>query len=282
MEVSRTLLACPTLANHPRIVKIQSVEKTSADIKSFIFQDPQSANAKPGQFLMIWVPGVDEIPLSLSFIGPGDRAGFTVLKLGEATTALHKKKRGDIIGIRGPYGTPFTPVSGNVLVVGGGTGVAPLIPLIEALVKQKTEITFLLGVKTVERLLFMNRIKKILSKVKSRLIVTTDDGSFGIKGFASDPVREILEENKFNMIYTCGRERLMYEVFKQAERENMPVQASLERFMKCGVGICGQCVLDPLGLRVCKDGPVFTSETLRKITDFGVYTRNASGKKILT
>jgi len=281
MEVLSTLLVCPTSADYPRIVKIQSVEDTSVGVKSFIFQDPQSANAKPGQFLMVWVPGVDEIPLSLSFIGPGDRAGFTVLKLGEATTALHKKKRGDIIGIRGPYGTPFNPVSGNVLVVGGGTGVAPLIPLIEALVKQKTEITFVLGVKTVERLLFMNRIKKILSKVKSRLIVTTDDGSFGIKGFASDPVREILEENKFNIIYTCGRERLMYEVFKQAEREGMPVQASLERFMKCGVGICGQCVLDPLGLRVCKDGPVFTSETLRKITDFGVYTRNASGKKIL-
>jgi dihydroorotate dehydrogenase electron transfer subunit len=274
------LLVYRTPADYPRIVHIENVEKNSLYIKSFAFQDTKSANAKPGQFLMVWVPGIDEIPLSLSSIGPGDKAGFTVLKIGEATATLHKKKRGDMIGVRGPYGTYFTPVSGNVLLVAGGTGVAPLIPLIEALVKQKTKITLVFGVKTVKRLLFIDRIKKNLSKVKSKLIVTTDDGSFGIKGFASDHISEILDENKFNMVYTCGRERLMYEVFKQADRKGIPIQASLERYMKCGIGICGQCVLDPLGLMVCKDGPVFKSETLRKITDFGAYTRNASGIRI--
>jgi len=274
------LLVYHTPADYPRIVQLENVEKNAVDIKSFAFQDPRSADAKPGQFLMVWVPGVDEIPLGLSSIGPEDNAGFTVLKLGKATSALNEKKRGDIIGVRGPYGTSFTAVSGKILVVAGGIGVAPLMPLTEALVKRKTEITLVFGVKTSEKLLFMDRIKEILSKVKSRLIITTDDGSFGVKGLASDPVKGLLEENKFSMIYTCGKEPMMYEVFKQADRKGIPVQASLERFMKCGIGICGQCVLDPLGLMVCKDGPIFQSETLRKITDFGVYSRTASGKRI--
>ena len=274
------MLVYHTPADYPRIVQLTNVEKNAVDIKSFAFQDPRSADAKPGQFLMVWVPGVDEIPLGLSSIGPEDNAGFTVLKLGKATSALNEKKRGDIIGVRGPYGTSFTAVSGKILVVAGGIGVAPLMPLTEALVKRKTEITLVFGVKTSEKLLFMDRIKEILSKVKSRLIITTDDGSFGVKGLASDPVKGLLEENKFSMIYTCGKEPMMYEVFKQADRKGIPVQASLERFMKCGIGICGQCVLDPLGLMVCKDGPIFQSETLRKITDFGVYSRTASGKRI--
>ncbi|HYB92675.1 MAG TPA: dihydroorotate dehydrogenase electron transfer subunit [archaeon] len=274
------MLVYHTPADYPRIVQLENVEKNAVDIKSFAFQDPRSADAKPGQFLMVWVPGVDEIPLGLSSIGPEDNAGFTVLKLGKATSALNEKKRGDIIGVRGPYGTSFTAVSGKILVVAGGIGVAPLMPLTEALVKRKTEITLVFGVKTSEKLLFMDRIKEILSKVKSRLIITTDDGSFGVKGLASDPVKGLLEENKFSMIYTCGKEPMMYEVFKQADRKGIPVQASLERFMKCGIGICGQCVLDPLGLMVCKDGPIFQSETLRKITDFGVYSRTASGKRI--
>lgn len=266
--------------NYPRMLKIKRVHIESAEVKSFIFEDAQCAKAKPGQFVMVWIPGVDEIPMSLSFIGPKNLAGITVLKLGKATAALHKKKRGDIIGIRGPYGNPFTLITGRAMMLGGGTGVAPLVPLAERLVEQKTKITFILGVKTVARLLFMGRIEAILSKNRSKLIVTTDDGSYGIKGLASDPVKGLLKADNYDMLYACGREKLLFAVFKQAERAGVPVQASLERYMKCGIGICGQCVLDPLGLMVCKDGPVFKSEVLRKITDFGAYTRDASGKKI--
>ncbi len=276
----RKLLGYPTPVNHPRILKIEHVENESLGVKSFIFKDEHCAKAKPGQFVMVWIPRVDEIPISLSFIGPDNLAGITVLKLGEATTALHEKQRGDMIGIRGPYGNSFVPVRGRALLVGGGTGVAPLVPLAEMLVKQKTKITFIFGAKTTERLLFIDRIKKVLSKNKSEFIITTDDGSYGIKGFASDPVGGLLNSAKFNGIYACGRERLMLNVFKQAEKAGVPAQFSLERYMKCARGICGQCVLDPLGLMVCKDGPVFSSEVLRKVSDFGAYTRDASGKKV--
>lgn len=266
--------------DYPRVLKIKRIRKESAVVKSFIFEDTRCAEAKPGQFVMVWIPGVDEIPMSLSFIGPKNLAGITALKLGEATTALHQKKPGDIIGIRGPYGNPFTPITGRAMILGGGTGVAPLVPLAEKLVKQKTKVTFIFGVKTVEMLLFMDRIEAVLSKNRSKLIVTTNDGSYGIKGFASDPIKGLLKAETYDMIYACGREKLLFDVFKKAEKAGVPVQVSLERYFKCGIGICGQCVLDPLGLMVCKDGPVFASEVLRRITDFGAYTRDASGKRI--
>lgn len=267
--------------NYPRMLKIKRIHNESAEVKSFIFEDVQCAKAKPGQFVMIWIPGVDEIPISLSFIGPRNLAGITVLKLGEATAALHKKKHGDIIGIRGPYGNPFTLITGRAMLIGGGIGLAPLLPLAEKLVEQKTKVTLIFGVTTVEKLFFMDRIEEVLSKNMSKLIVTTNDGSYGIKGLASNPVKGLLEAAKYKMLYACGKEKLLFTTFKKAEKVGVPVQASLERYMKCGIGICGQCVLDPLGLMVCKDGPVFTSEVLRKITDFGAYTRDASGKKIL-
>lgn len=262
------------------MLKIERVENESLEVKSFIFKDEQCAKAKPGQFIMAWIPRVDEIPISLSFIGPNNATGFTVLKIGEATAALHEMQRGDAIGIRGPYGNSFIPVMGKAMLVGGGTGVAPLIPLAEMLIKQKTKITFIFGAKTAKRLLFVDRIKKVLSKNRSDFIITTDDGSYGIKGLASDPVGRLLKAEKFNAIYACGRERMMLNVFKQAEKAKVSAQMSLERYMKCATGICGQCVLDPLGLMVCKDGPVFTSEILRKTADFGAYTRDTSGRKV--
>lgn len=280
MGVLRKLSGSHTPINYPRMLEIRRIREESAEVKSFIFKDAQCAKAKPGQFVMVWIPGVDEVPMSLSFIGPRDLAGITALKLGEATAALHQKKRGEIIGIRGPYGNPFTPITGRAMIIGGGTGVAPLIPLAEGLVEQKAKLTFILGVKTVERLLFIDRIEAVLSRNRSKLIVTTDDGTYGIRGLASDPVRGLLEADKYDMVYACGREKFLFDVFKQAEKAGVPVQASLERYIKCGIGICGQCVLDPLGLTVCKDGPVFTSEVLRRITDFGAYRRDVSGKKV--
>lgn len=280
MEALEKLLAYPTPLNRPRIVKIETVKTETPKIKTFTFKDDLCAKAKPGQFVMVWVLGIGEVPMSISMVGPKNIVGICVAKVGKTTTALHQKKVGDLIGVRGPYGNSFKPVAGKVLIVGGGCGVAPLLPLAKTLTKKKAKITFIFGIKTRNALFFLDKIKASLSKTNSKLIITTDDGSYGIKGYASDPVKGLLNSQKFDMIYTCGREQLMWEVFKQAERRGVPIQANLERYLKCGIGICGQCVLDPLGLRVCKDGPIFSSEVLRRLTDFGAYMRDATGRKI--
>jgi dihydroorotate dehydrogenase electron transfer subunit len=269
----------PTATNRLRIVKIQEVERESPTVKTFTFHDKLCAKAEPGQFVMVWIPGVDEIPMSLSTINPKGVTSITVADVGEATKTLHQKKIGDILGIRGPYGNSFTLTSGNVMIVGGGTGLMPLMPLTEKIVRLATRIIFLLGAKTKDELLFLDRIKQMLPKVNAEIVATTEDGSYGLKGIVTDQVKKKLAKERFDMVYTCGPEQMMHRMFSLTERYGAPLQASLERIMRCAIGLCGSCVIG--GFRVCKDGPVLNSEQLRMIKDeFGKFTRDFQGKKI--
>ena len=248
-------------------------------VKTFAFQDKLCGRAESGQFVMVWIPGVDEIPISLSTITPNGLTSITVAQVGEATKALHQRKRGDLLGIRGPYGKGFTLTSGNIMIAGGGTGLVPLMPLTEKLVKLATKLTFLLGAKTKDELLFLDRANKTLSKVNAEIVVTTEDGSHGLKGVVTDQAEQKLAKEKFDMIYACGPEQMMHKMFLLAERYHMPFQASLERIMRCAIGLCGSCVIGKL--RVCKDGPVLTSEQLRTVKEeFGKFKRDFQGRKI--
>jgi len=228
---------------------------------------------------MVWIPGVDEIPFSLSTITPNGFTSITVAEVGEATRALHQMKRGDVLGIRGPYGKGFTLASGSIMIAGGGTGLAPLMPLTEKLVKLSTKLTFLLGAKTENELLFLNRINQTLSKGNAEIIATTEDGSYGLKGVVTDQAEQKLAEERFDIIYACGPEQMIHKMFLLAERHHIRFQASLERIMRCAIGLCGSCVIGKL--RVCKDGPVLTSEQLRTIKEeFGKFKRDFQGRKI--
>ena len=265
--------------NRLRIVKIQEVKGESPTVKTFTFQDKLCGKAEPGQFVMVWIPGVDEIPFSLSTITPNGLTSITVAEVGEATKALHQRKRSDVIGIRGPYGKGFTLTEGNIMIVGGGTGLVPLMPLTKKLVKLSTKLTFLLGAKTKNELLFLDHIDQTLSKVNAEIVATTEDGSYGLKGVVTDQAEQKLAKEKFDMIYACGPEQMMHRMFLLAERYHIPLQASLERIMRCAMGLCGSCVIGKL--RVCKDGPVLTSEQLRDVKDeFGRFKRDFQGRKI--
>jgi len=106
--------------------------------------------------------------------------------------------------------------------------------------------------------------------------VATEDGSEGHGGLVTELMEAELKGKKFESILTCGPERMMYAVVSSGVKRGIRVQASLERHMKCGFGICGSCVLDSIGLRVCSDGPVFDGTTLLK-SEFGKRKRDASG-----
>lgn len=99
------------------------------------------------------------------------------------------------------------------------------------------------------------------------MFLCTDDGSKGSKGYPTDYLDALLARHKFEIVYTCGPEAMMKKVFDFCQTNGIRCEASLERYMKCGIGICGQCVCD--GSRVCADGPVFGSESLAKMGDFG-------------
>jgi len=259
-------------------VKIEDIRRETSEVKSFFFKDRLCSRAKPGQFVMVWVPDVDEVPMSLSSIG-SRMCSISVKRVGEATRALHRLKIGDYIGVRGPFGNGFRVVKGRVMVVGGGTGATALMPLVESLVKEKAEVTFLLGAKTRNGLLFVDRMKAVLPKEKERFGVATEDGSYGFKGVVTGLAEGYLAKEGFDMIYTCGPEPMMREMFLLANRFSVPLQASLERLMRCAIGICGTCMIGRF--RVCKDGPVFTDKQLRKVSrEFGFFRREFDGSRV--
>ncbi len=256
-------------------MRIQEIGEENPTVKTFVFQDKHCSEAKPGQFVMVWIPGVDEVPMSLSSINSDGFSSITVAEVGEATRALHERRVGDLLGIRGPYGNGFALASGHIMIVGGGTGLTPLVPLVESLLKLSARISFLMGAKTRDELFFLEKIQKAVSKVN----VTTEDGSHGLKGLVTDLAEQILEKEEFDMIYACGPEMMMFKMFLLAEQYNTPFQASLERYIRCGIGICGSCCLGEY--RICKDGPVLSGKQLRKVkNEFGLFKREANGSKV--
>jgi dihydroorotate dehydrogenase electron transfer subunit len=279
------LSAYLTATNQLRIAKIAAVKNETANVKTFTFREKTASHALPGQFVMVWIPGVDEIPMSLSMINSEQNTiAISVEKVGEATKKLHKMKAGDIVGIRGPFGRGYRVTdnirTGAVMIAAGGTGAASLAPLCEELVKNaRCKITFLLGTKTHSALLFMERIGNALVDKKHRFVVTTDDGSYGERGLVTTLAESILMKERFDAVFACGPEVMMHKMFMLCERSNVPFQASLERFMRCAIGVCGTCVIGKY--RVCKDGPVFSGEELRTVKDeFNVIRRDLDGRKI--
>jgi len=265
--------------NRMRTVELSEVKIENCAVKTLAFNDKLCGKAEPGQFVMVWIPGVDEIPISLSGISSTGRTLITVHGVGDASNALNKKQKGEIIGVRGPFGKGFVPSKGNVMIIGGGTGIGPLMPLTEKLVKIADKVTVMSGVKSQENLLFLDRIDQICSCVNSETVYTTEDGSYKLTGFITDQAEHRLNDEKFDMIYTCGPEPMMYKLFILAELHNVPLQASLERIMRCSIGLCGSCQIGKL--RVCKDGPVLNSEQLKSVKEeFGKFRLDKTGKRI--
>ena len=266
-------------ANKLRTTSILSVKSESSTVKTFKFKDRECANARPGQFLMLWIPSVDEIPLSILDVGEDGTVSVTVKKVGEATEALHRMGVGDIVGVRGPLGNSFTEKKGKILMVGGGTGMAPLWFLVKRLLPDVERLVFVMGAKTGDELLFMDGLKKMLIGRNRQLVATTEDGSCGITGLCTQPLEKLLAKERFDMIYTCGPEPMIVKVFELAEAHNVRFEASLERLMRCAIGLCGSCVIGKY--RVCRDGPVFSGQQLKEVKiEFGFSKRDFDGKKI--
>jgi dihydroorotate dehydrogenase electron transfer subunit len=253
------------------VVEVLKTVKETPDIVTLYFTSIEPAY--PGQYIMVWLPGVDEVPMSLSTIG--DTYSISIRVVGDATRALAALKIGDRIGVRGPYGNSYRITGRKPLLIGGGVGIASLTPLAEEMVKIGIKPTFLMGVRSGSQLLFKERIKRL----GCDLLVSTDDGSEGYRGYASVYAADLLEKNRFDQLYVCGPELMMAKVFTMAEKHGIPIQASLERFLKCAIGLCGSCAIGPY--RVCKDGPIFDTEMLRiVVSEFGKTRMDQSGRMI--
>ena len=251
----------------PFMIKVEKKQIESDNFATLFFN--HNLTFKPGQFIMLWIPGIDEKPYTISFHSK-KQFGITIEAKGEFSQKAIKLDRGDLIGVRGPFGNGFDIQSSNkIAVVAGGCGMAPLATLVE---KLDQNITFIHGAKSREYILYPDRFD-------NKRLVCTDDGSLGHKGFVTDLLEQkILSDKKFDIVYACGPEIMMYNVFKMCEKYNIPCQVSLERYMRCGFGVCGACVCG--NQVVCKGGPVFESTQLRKMDDFNTKALLKSGTDV--
>ena len=258
----------------PKISEIMRVITETSTVKTFIFSfDTQ--NIKPGQFFMLW-NFEDEKPMSISLIDHKNKEiGISIKNVGPFTNAVHSLKEGDKIGLRGPYGRGFEVTGKKILAVGGGVGMAPISAFVNEAQLKGIEIDIISAATTKDELLFSEKLKS--TDITS--YACTDDGSYGFCGFATEFMEKLIEEKDYDMVVTCGPELMMKGVFDIVSKHKIPAQFSMERYMKCGLGICGQCCVDDIGWRVCIEGPVFWSDEIKLITEFGKYKRDAAGIK---
>lgn len=244
---------------------IQEVHSEAPLIRTFRLD--KKLDPAPGQYVMVWIRGVDDVPMSFS--GPDT---ITVQSVGEATQALFKMGAGSRIGLRGPLGNGFVLRGESILLVGGGVGTAPLAFLGEQARKAGIRVTSLAGFRCSEDLILQDRLEAL-----GDLVITTDDGSAGIKGRAAEGLKE-LDLAGFSQIYLCGPEVMMWDIISRTREHAGKTQALLTRYFKCAAGVCGSCCLDPDGTRVCVEGPVIMADRLLE-SEFGRYRRGPTGGK---
>ncbi|MCQ2069595.1 MAG: dihydroorotate dehydrogenase electron transfer subunit [archaeon] len=247
-------------------VKIISVKEEAYDTKTFEFE--MEAEARPGQFVMIWCPGMEEIPMSLSKT-VGNKA-ITVKRIGPDTERIHQFKVGDTLRVRGPYGNGYTFEEGKeYLIIGGGVGAASIMPAVE-----QSGADTIIGARSDRDLILKDRAEAASKNVW----YSTDDGSFGFHGNAVQLMKEKYALKKYDCVVACGPEGMLFFLYKACQELGVDCQLSLERHMKCGAGVCGCCVMDKQ--RVCKDGPVFTAAQIAQMKDFGVCKRDDCGRVV--
>ena len=218
----------------------------------------------PGQFVEVRVDGSPSTflrrPISINFVDrQQNELWLLVATVGEGTRQLAQLRAGDLLNCLLPLGNGFTPAkaSEQVLLIGGGVGVAPLLYMGAEMKGKGIEPTFLLGARTAKDLLLTDIFNKY-----GRVFVTTEDGSEGEKGFVTN--HSILQQERFDRISTCGPTPMMKAVARLAKAEGIDCEVSLENLMACGLGACLCCVEKTVNgnLCVCKDGPVFNVQRL--------------------
>lgn len=223
---------------------------------------------KAGQFNMLYLFGTGEVPISISG-NPGDtrRILHTIRAYGSVTSRMMGLKKGDWVGVRGPFGTswPVEEAAGkDVLLIAGGIGLAPLRPVIHRLLDERARygnVIVLYGERTPGDLLYRKQLEQWRGRFDLEIDVSVDsarEGWRGNVGFVTDLISKASFDPDNTVAMLCGPEIMMAHAVKVLETigvKDNRIYISIERNMKCGTGLCGHCQLGPVF--VCKNGPVF-------------------------
>ncbi len=265
----------------PQPYSVRQVAKETPDTFTLTLEPSNGAGGnrfQPGQFSMLWVFGVGELPISISGDpAERDRLVYTVRSVGQATHALVSRDVGEAVGVRGPFGTgwPVEKAKGrDVLVIAGGIGLAPLRPVIyEVLRNRETygRLVILYGARSPRDLLYRKELAAWARQRETQVLVTVDYGGLSWRGHVG-VVTTLFKYARLQSAHTlamaCGPEIMMRFVARDLEtrgfaREN--IYLSMERNMKCAVGFCGHCQYGPHF--ICKDGPIFSYERMRPLLE---------------
>jgi len=265
----------------PQPYLVRELSKETLDTFTLKLAPEASANGssfRPGQFSMLWVFGVGELPISISG-NPAEHEQlvYTVRSVGQATNALVKQSIGSGVGVRGPFGTgwPVEAARGHdVIVVAGGIGLAPLRPVIYEVLHHRQDygrLVVLYGARSPRDLLYRKELSSWAKQRDTQVLVTVDYGGLSWRGHVGVVTTlfkyaRLKPANSVAMV--CGPEIMMRFVARELQSYGLSrkdIYLSMERNMKCAVGFCGHCQYGPHF--ICKDGPVFTYEQMRPLLE---------------
>jgi NAD(P)H-flavin reductase len=265
----------------PQPYRVREVVKETHDTFTLALEPGNGTHAspfQPGQFSMLWVFGVGELPISISG-DPfrDDRLTYTVRSVGQATNTLVSQSAGDSVGVRGPFGAgwPMDTAKGkDIIVVAGGIGLAPLRPLIYQVLAHRKDygrLVLLYGARSPKEMLYRKELAAWARHRDTQVLVTVDYGGLSWRGHVG-VVTTLFKYARLqparSIAVICGPEIMMRFVTHDLERHGLVPQdiyLSMERNMKCAVGFCGHCQYGPHF--ICKDGPVFRYDQIRPLLD---------------
>ncbi|HEX5200581.1 MAG TPA: FAD/NAD(P)-binding protein [Actinoplanes sp.] len=228
---------------------------------------------RPGQFAMLTAYGIGEVPISLSGGGDSGRLVHTLRSVGAVTAALHACEPGRVVGVRGPFGSEWDVGAArgrDVVVVAGGIGLAPLRPVVEALMARRADfgrVSVLVGARTPADLLYPEDLRRWARRAQVAVIVDRPaEGWTGDVGLVTTLIPRADLDPAGAVAFVCGPEVMMRFVAEALTRRGLTgheIRVSLERDMRCGAGWCGHCQLGPV--LVCRDGPVFRYDSVEPL-----------------
>jgi NAD(P)H-flavin reductase len=262
----------------PRWAEITTITNETSDISTYWlkFANPAmqaSYRFQPGQFNMVYLPGVGEAAISISSDAADHTSiGHTIRFVGNVTRAVSRLKVGDVVGLRGPFGTnwPVKELEGkDVFIACGGVGLPPLRPVIYHIIHNREKygkVTLLYGARTANELMYTAEHEAwCKAQIDVELTVDRGDSNWtGRVGVVPMWFYQFRIDSHKTAVLTCGPEIMIRFVIYEALARRIPPEnifVSLERNMKCGQGSCGHCQLGPYF--VCKDGPVFRFDALQ-------------------
>ena len=265
----------------PQYTKIIYIKKESCDVKTIFFKLKCIRNITPGQYFLIYVfnhlneEEIEWVPISVSYINKNNNVfGMSIKNVGITTNALHMHNKNDEIGIMGPFGNGFDLNDivkyNKIALVAGGIGIAPIRGLFAKIKNNFINIDIFYGSKNRDQLCFINYLRNNSTNLYT--FIDSEHKNNIIKSFEN----KIIQYN-YNYIMSVGPELMMKKVLDLCNKYNIELQVSLERYIKCSRGICGQCAIGDKC--VCTNGPVFNKLELNKLTDFGKYYTSICGER---